>query len=85
MSKVNYFKTDFIFHNMFLDNLETVIDTHPNLTDEQKEQLIKPFYEFYEFPKHKHDKKDGVLFPVFETKEDKYGMLAVIKPLKEQD
>ena len=85
MSKVNYFKTDFIFHNMFLDNLETVIDTHPNLTDEQKHKLIQPFYKFSEFPKTMHKKTDGVLMPVFETKEDEYGMLTVIKQLKELD
>ena len=79
----NYFKTDKVFHNLFLDNLETVIDTHPNLTKEQKVKLIKPFYEFYEYPKIKHNQKDDILMPVFKTETDKFGLLTVIKPLKE--
>ena len=79
---VNYFKSDKVFHNLFLDNLETVIDTHPNLTEEQKEKLIKPFYEFYEFPKNMHKKTDDVLMPVFKTGWDK-GLLTVILPLEE--
>jgi len=82
--KINYFKTNKVFHNLFLDNLETVIDTHPNLTEEQKAQLIKPFYEFYEFPKKMHKQKDDVLMPVFKTEKDKFGLLTVIKPLKEE-
>lgn len=82
---VNYFKTDKVFHNLFLDNLETVIDTHPNLSEEQKEKLIKPFYQFYEFPKYMHKKTDDVLMPVFKTETDKFGLLTVIKPLKEND
>ena len=36
MSKVNYFKSDKIFHNLFLDNLETVIFIHPKLSEKQK-------------------------------------------------
>lgn len=85
MSKINYFKSDKIFHNLFLDNLETVIDTHPKLSEEQKEQLIKPFYEFYEFPKYMHKKTDDVLMPVFKTVWSKGYTVSEIKPLKEQD
>jgi len=85
MSKVNYFKSDKIFHNLFLDNLETVIETHPNLTRKQKDKLIKPFYEFYELPKKMHKKTDDVLMPVFKTVEDKFGLLTVIKPLEENN
>jgi hypothetical protein len=82
---VNYFKTDSIFHNDFIDNLETVISTHPKLSEEQKEALIKPFYEFYEYPKKLHNKKENVLMPIFKTTQDKFGLLTVIKPLEEQN
>ena len=84
MSAVNYFKSDKVFHNLFLDNLETVISTHPNLTETQKKELIKPFYEFYEFPKKMHKETDDILMPVFETKEDKFGLLTVIEPIDRQ-
>jgi len=86
MSKflVNYFKSDKVFHNLFLDNLETVIETHPNLTQEQKDKLIKPFYEFYEFPKRMHKKTDDVLMPVFKTAQDKFGLLTKIEPLEKE-
>ena len=82
--KINYFKTNKVFHDLFLDNLETVIDTHPNLTEKQKAQLIEPFYEFYEFPKKMHKQTDNVVMPVFKTEKDEFGLLTVIKPLKRE-
>ena len=82
---VNYFKTNSVFHNDFIDNLETVISTHPKLSEEQKEGLIKPFYEFYEYPKKLHNKRQNVLMPIFKTVQDRFGLLTVIKPLKESD
>jgi hypothetical protein len=78
---VNYFKTDFVFHNEFLDNLETVIDTHPKLTEEQKNGLLKPLYEFYEYPKKLH-KKEHIIKAVFKTVQDEFGLLRKIEPLK---
>ena len=44
-----YFKTDMIFHNSYLDKLETAIETNNNLNEEQKYNLIMPLYKFYEF------------------------------------
>ena len=80
---VNYFKTDFVFHNEFLDNLETVIDTHPKLTEEQKNGSLKPLYEFYEYPKKLH-KKEHIIKAVFKTVRDEFGLLRKIEPLKKE-
>lgn len=44
-----YFKTNMIFHNSYLDKLETAIETNNNLSKDQKENLISPLYKFYEF------------------------------------
>jgi hypothetical protein len=44
-----YFKTNMIFHNSYLDKLETAIETNNNLNKEQKNNLIMPLYKFYEF------------------------------------
>jgi len=44
-----YFKTNMIFHNSYLDKLETAIETNNNLSKDQKENLIDPLYKFYEF------------------------------------
>ena len=44
-----YFKTDMIFHNSYLDQLETAIETNNNLNEEQKYNLTMPLYKFYEF------------------------------------
>ena len=44
-----YFKTNMIFHNSYLDKLETAIETNNNLSKDQKENLIGPLYKFYEF------------------------------------
>lgn len=44
-----YFKTNMIFHNSYLDKLETAIETNNNLTKNQKEKLIYPLYKFAEF------------------------------------
>ena len=44
-----YFKTNMIFHNSYLDKLETAIETNNTLSKDQKENLIGPLYKFYEF------------------------------------
>ena len=44
-----YFKTNMIFHNSYLDKLETAIETNNNLSKDQKEILIGPLYKFYDF------------------------------------
>jgi hypothetical protein len=44
-----YFKTNMIFHNSYLDKLETAIETNNNLSKKQKNNLIMPLYKFYEF------------------------------------
>jgi len=48
-NRAMYFKTNMIFHNSYLDKLETAIETNNNLTKEQKNNLIIPLYKFYEF------------------------------------
>ena len=80
---INYFKTDQIFHNLYLDNLETAISTNPNLTTEQNWDLILPLYKFGEFPKKLHNGEKAVM-GVFKTVEDKYGLLTIIKPLQKR-
>ena len=57
MSIVNYFKTNQVFHNDYIDNLEECIEQNNNLTREQKDKLIMPLYKFYEFPKKLHKKE----------------------------
>ena len=57
MSIINYFKTNQVFHNDYIDNLEECIEANNNLTREQMDKLIKPLYKFYEFPKKLHKKE----------------------------
>ena len=52
-----YFKTNMIFHNSYLDKLETAIETNKNLSKDQKENLIDPLYKFYEFSIKKRSKE----------------------------
>ncbi len=52
-----YFKTDMIFHNSYLNQLETAIETNNNLNEEQKYNLIMPLYKFYEFSIKKRSKE----------------------------
>ena len=44
-----YFKTNMIFHNSYLDQLETVIEKSNILSQLQKDNLIKPLYKFGAF------------------------------------
>ena len=55
MNIANYFKTNQVFHNDYIDNLEECIEQNNNLTRDQKDKLIKPLYKFYEFPKKLHN------------------------------
>ena len=52
-----YFKTNMIFHNSYLDKLETAIETNNNLNEQEKNNLIKPLYKFYEFSIKKRSKE----------------------------
>jgi hypothetical protein len=52
-----YFKTDMIFHNSYLNKLETAIETNNNLNEQEKNNLIKPLYKFYEFSIKKRSKE----------------------------
>jgi hypothetical protein len=46
-----------IFHNSYLDKLETAIETNNNLNEQEKNNLIKPLYKFYEFSIKKRSKE----------------------------
>ena len=54
---INYFKTNQIFHNDYINNLEDCIEQNNNLTRQEKDKLIMPLYAFYEFPKKLHKRE----------------------------
>ena len=71
------------FNSDTLGDVEShgVFDDLDEAKEEQKNGLLKPLYEFYEYPKKLH-KKEHIIKAVFKTVQDEFGLLRKIEPLK---